>query len=104
MDGPIASGKQAGRETVTVAECAIPSIFLSENSVLDFFSDFRPSATTLHRAQGCFPSNVRSNAVVKDVRVRLLASMVLQANDCKTAQCRPTEQASATAVRSVGNR
>ena len=69
-----------------------------------FFSDFLPLAMALQSAQGCLPSKVRWTAAENEVVVRLSTSMVVQANDCRKDQCKPTEQASATAIRSLGNR
>jgi len=68
-----------------------------------FFSDFLPSATPLQRAQGCLPSKVRWRAAEKEVVARLSTNIVVQANDWRKAQCRPIEQANASAIRSLGN-
>ena len=58
----------------------------------------------LQRGQGCWPSKVRSRATEMDRSARLPSSMPVQASDCKKAQWKPMEQASARAVISLGNR
>ena len=68
----------------------------------DCLSDFLPSAMTLHKVQGCFPSNVRTTAWEKDAVERLATSMLVQATDCKSHQCSPMEQASTKAISSLG--
>ena len=59
-------------------------------------SDLFPLSTNLQIEQGCLPLNVLTSASLSGAVCEYSATIVIQATDCKTAQCPPNANVSVT--------
>ena len=71
------------------------SFFTVDETDSDFFSDFFAAAMARQSGQRCFPSKVSDTASEMECDGRLLASIVVPAMVCSSAQCAPSVVTSA---------
>src|SRR5665213_1337406 len=98
------SVKREGGNSADVSCDGGNSNFLSCSEESCFCSDFFPAAMALQIQQGRLPSKVRETASTSGARLKLSASIVVHAIDCRKAQCAPVITTSVATIKSLAKR